>query len=432
MRLYGELSSMWQIIFGICALLVLLGAVSLLTAACVMRLKWKELSAFFVATTGALLLLQAILETRAYRIGKIQKRYFGAVLTAKLPWLLVALILVFVAGVEIILFVRIRRKKEKMLLPGAVKESLDALPDGVCFFSPDGQPLLANTQMNKISSELFGTPILNANHFRKYVWGNRCEKSSEDPDHPLPVVLYTDDGKVWDMHWHVLEGTHQRISELLAFDVTRQHMLQKKLKQRNARLKRVNMRLKRFRGEMVEITLKKELLDAEIRVHDDVGRSLLAFRSYMAQTPEKRDREQLLGLWRHTFLRSETGDFLLTSWDELKKTADSLQISMELTGQLPEEEKWKKILLAAAHETLTNTARHAEGDRLYIYITETKNVLTAEYTNSGKKPEHEIRETGGLANLRRMVEAAGGSMTVESSPRFLLRITFTGGERNDG
>ena len=121
MTLYGELSSMWQIILGICALLVLLGAVSLVTAACVMRLKWKELSAFFVATTGALLLLQAILETRAYRIGKIQKRYFGEVLTAKLPWLLVALILVFVAGVEIILFVRIRRKKEKMLLPGAVK-----------------------------------------------------------------------------------------------------------------------------------------------------------------------------------------------------------------------------------------------------------------------------------------------------------------------
>lgn len=432
MTLYGKLDSTWQIVLGICVLLVLLGAVALLTAAWVMRLSRKTVSASFALSVASLLFFQAILEIRAYRIGKLRKEYFGAVFMANLPWIVLVLALLLMVGAELFIFVCIRREKGNLLLPGAVKESLDALPDGVCFFSPDGQPLLVNTQMNKISSELFGTPILNANHFRKYVWGNRCEKSSEDPDHPLPVVLYTADGKVWDMHWHVLEGTHQRISELLAFDVTRQHMLQKKLKQRNARLKRVNMRLKRFRGEMVEITLKKELLDAKIRVHDDVGRSLLAFRSYMAQTPEKRDREQLLGLWRHTFLRSETGDFLLTSWDELKKTGDSLQISMELTGHLPEAEKRKKILLAAAHETLTNTARHAEGDRLYIYITETENVLTAEYTNSGKKPEHEIRETGGLANLRRMVEAAGGSMTVESSPRFLLRITFTGGERNDG
>ena len=57
-------------------------------------------------------------------------------------------------------------------------------------------------------------------------------------------------------------------------------------------------------------------------------------------------------------------------------------------------------------------------------VREEKGCSWAELTNSGWPPDEPIRETGGLKDLRRIVERAGGSMTVKSAPRFLLRVEF--------
>ena len=54
--------------------------------------------------------------------------------------------------------------------------------------------------------------------------------------------------------------------------------------------------------------------------------------------------------------------------------------------------------------------------------------LTAEITNNGNQPDGEIKETGGLKNLRSTVESAGGVMTIETKPRFLLILRFEGAE----
>ena len=44
--------------------------------------------------------------------------------------------------------------------------------------------------------------------------------------------------------------------------------------------------------------------------------------------------------------------------------------------------------------------------------------------NNGKPPKGPILESGGLLSLRRIVEEAGGEMTVTSEPEFLLRSHF--------
>ena len=36
-----------------------------------------------------------------------------------------------------------------MLTPGSLKESLDTLPDGVCFFEKNGQPLLVDIEKSR-------------------------------------------------------------------------------------------------------------------------------------------------------------------------------------------------------------------------------------------------------------------------------------------
>lgn len=55
----------------------------------------------------------------------------------------------------------------------------------------------------------------------------------------------------------------------------------------------------------------------------------------------------------------------------------------------------------------------------------------AELSNNGHSPAGEIRETGGLKNLRHMVESAGGDMKIESMPRFVLRVLLPKGDEEE-
>ncbi|MGN1250514.1 MAG: hypothetical protein ACI4XW_10620, partial [Candidatus Spyradocola sp.] len=293
----------------------------------------------------------------------------------------------------------------------AIKESLDTLPDGVCFYAPDGQPLLVNEQMNRISGELFGREILNAEHF----WRDVRQAGG---------VVRTRDGRVWEVRRSALTVRGAEVFELSALDVTEQHRLHSELEQRNERMNRVNEHLRRFSRDMVTFTAEKELLAAKIMVHDSVGRALLAFRSYLAQEPGKRDRGSLLFLWRYVcrVMNKETAP--AGEWDELERAAQTLHVRVHLDGALPENLGMRTAMIAAVRECLTNTASHAGGDALFVRVREEAGCAWAELTNNGRPPEGPVRETGGLKDLRRIVERAGGTMEVRSAPSFLLRVEF--------
>lgn len=57
--------------------------------------------------------------------------------------------------------------------------------------------------------------------------------------------------------------------------------------------------------------------------------------------------------------------------------------------------------------------------------------ITVVFTNNGNPPESEIVEKGGLATLRSMVEAAGGTMEIGTENGFELRISLSK-ETEDG
>ena len=106
------------------------------------------------------------------------------------------------------------------------------------------------------------------------------------------------------------------------------------------------------------------------------------------------------------------------------KQAEKLGIDLTIEGKLPTEEHLMTVTDAAISAHIINVLRHAGGSRVLIRITETPGMYTMRFTNDGRPPEGEIREKGGLSNLRREVEAAGGTMAVKSSPYFELILTL--------
>lgn len=224
------------------------------------------------------------------------------------------------------------------------------------------------------------------------------------------------------------------IYELSACDVTRQYELNLELQKRNRQLSEVNERLRIYSREVEQTVTEQEILAARMQIHDNVGRSLLAFRSWLENPWESHDREELLLFWKYTInlLKNETVPVSKSdNWELLLKAAEALDVTIVKNGKLPDSGKERELLIAALYECLTNTVKHAQGDELYAKIWSDQETVTAEITNNGIPPADRIQERGGLKNLRCAIEKAGGRMTIRSMPRFLLCISLPKGDRNE-
>lgn len=429
MMQYGTLSAAAQGVFGVLALLLMALAVHVLVAAFSLRLRTllRVCAAFLAA--ASVLLLQGIGDVACCSIGEVAPIYFAR-FTGRLPVAVVALALALLGAAEAGILWRLKKIRTTMLTPMSAKESLDALPDGICFYMPDGQPLLVNRQMNRICAELFGTEVLNAADFWQSLqggMGNAVYLRTEPT-----LRLRTKNDKVWDFRLRPLRIRNATVQELVACDVTTLYRLGEELDARNRDLRQINERLRRYGYEAEKSAMEHELLTAKICVHDNVGRSLLAFRSYLEQPPAERKREELLLLWRHTVavLRNEAEPVKkCNDWELLQEAARSVDVSIVINGTLPDEKRERAVVIMALHECLTNTVKHAKGNKLFLSLCAEEDALTAELRNNGAPPAGELQETGGLRNLRRAAEKAGGCMTIASEPCFVLRLVLPRGEK---
>lgn len=451
MTAYINLAEYCHTFFAISAIVLILGAAYIIAAAVTMRLSRGYVTCSVVLAAAVFIILQSMADV-SLCANEVDPRFsLPAVILKDVPWIIVALVIVVIFAAEVLCLVAVNRAGRDKLSPGSVKESLDALPDGVCFFSEDGRILLSNRRMQHISSDITGIGILNG----EKLW--RCiEEKSVKTDVSDGLVILTSDSKVWNVRRSEIEAEGNRINEIVALDVTEQYELRRELEERNERLNSVNERLRIFSRDMSRLTAEKELLDAKIKVHDDLGRSLLAFRAYLTAEPSKRDRSKLLPLWRYVISVMKKETVPSEEWDAIEKTAESLHIQIEINGDLPAgpadlpvSGEVRSAIMAAIRECLTNTARHARGDRLFVLIKcgaeqgadhastsgsssasgtapcdDAPHGIRIEITNNGRAPLVPIQEAGGLSNLRHMVERAGGIMTIESSPQFLLRLDF--------
>lgn len=431
MMSYCEISVLSQSIYGIGATVLSVAAVFEFVMVCVWHMGRRyQVSAVILFLVNMVMLQE--LSNVACLLESGQEFTPVEEIIGHLPSIVVALFFVMIALLEGIFGVVLWKKKKNMFTYGAIKESLDALPDGVCFFASDGQPLLVNTQMNRISGELFHTEILNARLFWIQLKGKLGKKIEGIICTRPTVIVRTGDGKIWEFHRNVLKAGSSQIHEMLAYDITKQYELARELDERNQKLGRINERLQLYSREVERITAENEILTAKIQVHDNVGRSLLAFRSYLMQPEEERDRNSLLFLWRYTIavLRNEAVVVPQNNdWELLLQAAQAVDVEIVRKGKLPEHKTEREIIIAALHECLTNTVKHANGNKLYVSICCTETMVAAEFTNNGIRPSGTIQETGGLKNLRHTVETAGGIMKIENNPHFVLRIELLRGDR---
>ena len=172
------------------------------------------------------------------------------------------------------------------------------------------------------------------------------------------------------------------------------------------------------------MTIESEILNSKIQIHDELGRVLGATRHYIEQNAG--DVDQILKSWNiNVGLLSGTPvkvNPVRNGYETVLKAAEDVGVSVHIDGSLPDESQVQKIISTAIRECVTNTFKHAHGDELYVQVTSQTHDYLIRFTNNGDKPSSDVTETGGLKDLRTLVEKSGGTMAITSLPEFILTI----------
>ena len=335
-----------------------------------------------------------------------------------LPWMVYAAL----EALSIILLILCRRSNIRYgrthVSPDAVKETVDLLPVGVCFGTKDGLALLSNVQMERLSRLITGRHLTDVNRF----WEEICRRGES---HDGQRLCFCPDGRTMLFAQCPVEVQGETYRQITATDVTAAYRITEELRQKNDRLRDIQLRMKAYQAQASDVVILQETINARIAVHDELGTVLLTSR-YFFDHPEAGDPEALYRMMQQAntyFLReAEEEATVQDALSEALKMARAIGVTVEMEGIVPGDVDARAILGQAIRECAANAVKHAEGDTLTLSITEAGQEMRCCFSNNGLPPKGPIQETGGLKSLRRMAEDAGGRMTVESDPAFRIML----------
>ncbi|MBR4182999.1 MAG: hypothetical protein IKQ56_04155 [Lachnospiraceae bacterium] len=301
-----------------------------------------------------------------------------------------------------------RKLRDNTLTPSSIKEALDLLPAGIAFADQNGNVLFANVVMNDISIARSGKHLTNFSPYEN-------------------TPVYSDETKTWQFTCARTTIDGRTYTQLTANDITAEARINAELRKKNRKLNEIRNRLEIFNRRADQITISRELLNARRQVHSETGHILLAELHYM-EHPSSIDEEAFLNMLKLTNMQllkeyeeDDTETDLLTEAIEMAKT---ISVQVVLSGTIPEAGSARDILASAINECSTNTKKHAGGDHLNVTVTMSDENIIFSLSGNDNPPEKDIRETGGLASLRSLIESAGGTMSITGTKCFTVEISI--------
>ena len=316
----------------------------------------------------------------------------------------------------ILLYRNISSWQKTHIAASSIKESMDGLPAGVCFYLEDGRCIFSNHRMNYVCFSLLGHTLQNGALF--------YESIKENPIHALS------DGSAVSFRHRLLTYKGVPLHELIADDITELYEKSEKLRADNERIRKLTESMKVYSETITDTVRRQEILQAKINIHDEMNRMILVTeRSLHEEDPS--ERQEILRMWQNQalLLCMEADSHKNNSTvADLNALAAAIGIRLIWDGTpTVRDPAVLSLFLAAAREAMTNAAKHAQAETLCISVKEDAASLCASFTNDGKKPDRPVFESGGLLNLRRRLEAVGGQMKVETEPIYCLNVVIPKG-----
>ena len=306
----------------------------------------------------------------------------------------------------------------------SIKEAMDNLPVAGCYFTDRGRVKLCNRQMYRLYHTMTGQDLQSLDELHDALTGciGNGIYTSGDGGYVFP------DGRVWYYSENRITAGGRQYTEALFTDAAEFSIANEELLRDSEELKRINAKLQKMYVRAEDRIREREYLAFKMKIHDDIGRSLAVIRRALQNglTGEDEDIEmqiKKISLAAGTLVYSPRADSP-DPYDQLLAEAAELGVEVKLDGMLPLEPSIYDLVVRAVRECVTNCVRHAHGTTVFVRVAGMEGGYSVTVTNDGETPESRIIEGGGLSNLRRSVESAGGEMSVSHYPGFVLNLTM--------
>ncbi len=306
-----------------------------------------------------------------------------------------------------------------------IKESFDHIPIAVCFFDKNGIVRLINHRMLAIAG------ILQKNGMQTLTELESALKTPHEGifclEPKLRIFRFPDGSALRFTQEQITTKAGIRYTQVTAADVTELMRRQTELNEENTKLADVNDRLRRLFEQMPEIIREEETLEMKQRIHDDIGHGILAVRRALHRQSGLASLKESAILFEHAVAVLYRSNQMHAKADSLEATIGKISemgVRVLIEGEVSDMSGMWSLAALAITECAANCVRHADGTELYVHFGQSFGHTELILTNNGIPPKKEIREGGGLSMLRRRVAEAGGTMKIQSLPRFKLFLTL--------
>lgn len=287
---FGTLSKIVSGVIGFWSFVLLLGMVFLFALG-FRRIRQNGLAEVITLLCGTALtyiMLQSILGANDNLVShpfaiKIIRKF------SEIPAWVVVLICLLLTISEVFFFVKNVKWERTHITDVSLKEAVDSLPAGVCAYEDSGRVVLKNAVMEKISNAIAKEVLLN---------GLLFEQSVEAYDSTDMVgrkkVLLLPNGFVYIFSKEKITFEGSNLTLLTAFDMTEEYEKIQILLQKKKSVQELNAQLVEYNRDIVSIITEQEILNAKVKIHDELGAGLLAIRHYLINGGGNKEKEEII------------------------------------------------------------------------------------------------------------------------------------------
>ena len=318
------------------------------------------------------------------------------------------------------------RLRRQALGRDSIKQALDMLPSGICYFAPSGRVKLCNRQMDSLFHTISQGDLQTLAELQDAL--SDCDACSgvirlswERQTYLFP------DGKAWRYRQSEVKASDgATYTEAVFSDITELYNKNLELKAQIKQLNAISRELKWLSDNALILTREKEVLSAKTKLHDDMGAGLIAIRHILHHNRTEEEANDM-DLFRQAVSDIKYDNAYPRGRSELDRflhDAEAIGIKVNLSGDLPEQEELRHVMILAMRECLINSVRHAGATTIHITAEKKGDSVSVKITNDGRSPETEVVPKGGLHNLYRHIIDFGGTMEIQSKPSFALTVVL--------
>lgn len=336
--------------------------------------------------------------------------------------------IIFISILVILAFLLKMERKKDTIDRNSIKEAIDNIPVGICFYDKTGKSLLINRVMNRIIFSFSGTYINNIEYFLALLENNKLDvKKIFFKD----SIAYKIKGQVFLFDKSTININGVEIFQVIVHNITDLYAKTEKLEEERLKIQNQKKSLEKLLKDIVKINRSKEILISKSKLHHEFGKPVLATKLYFKNSKDSQDNFEYINFaknqWIEVIRKIENNlaeEPKSNLYDELVLGAKSFGCKVVLSGDIKDGNELPYIFIFALKESITNAVRHSNADEVNLNIIKSENKLSGIIRDNGYSEVSEIKEGVGLSSLRKRIEQNGGTFEIKINNGVELHISL--------